>query len=426
MDGTDIEIEINHLFRKESGKMVSVLAGIFGTENYELAEDVVQDALLSAMESWKIRGLPDNPRAWLYKTAKNRAVDILRKEKRNTTIDFSDPERKPLITGYALSEAMEHRWSDERINDDFLGMMYACCHPEISEENQKTFILKSLCGFSSKEIAKAFLTNEQTISKRLYRTKSFFRTTKIKPEVPAEAEIAPRTRAVLEVIYLIFNEGYNSTQSDHLIRKDLVSQAMFLCRSLIDNTKTHLSEAYALMALMCLHTSRTPGRVSETGDIIPMEKQDRKKWNKELINAGIDYLVKSAIGESASNYHLEAAIAYEYCTAKSYESTNWKNILRYYNMLYKQTPDPVILLNRCIVLMEHKGAEEAMKDLQKLKNERSIEKYYLYHAIAGEIHSRLGEKETAVSHLKKAKELTHSAKEKRFITEKISMICTTT
>ncbi len=178
--------------------MVSVLVKIFGSENFELAEDVVQEALLSAMESWKFRGVPDNPKAWLYRVAKNKAIDIIRRQRHSDIFDFSDPERKLLASKYALGETMNSHWEDDKINDDFLGMMYACCHPAISEENQKTFILKSLCGFSTKEIAKAFLSEEQTISKRLYRTKEYFRTTRSGLKIPSGTELASRTNAFLK------------------------------------------------------------------------------------------------------------------------------------------------------------------------------------------------------------------------------------
>ncbi|MEX0968136.1 MAG: sigma-70 family RNA polymerase sigma factor [Bacteroidia bacterium] len=415
----DIELTVNHLFRHESGKMVSVLVKIFGSENFGLAEDVVQDALLSAMETWKFRGIPDNPKAWLYRTAKNKAIDIIRRDKHNQIIDFADPERKLLTSEYTLSEAMNNHWQESNIKDDFLGMMYACCHPAISEENQKTFILKSLCGFSTKEIARAFLTEEQTISKRLYRTKEYFRKSKIKPRIPSKNELSSRTSVVLETIYMLFNEGYNSTHSDNLIREDLIAQSMLLCKSLIENDKTHLPEAHALMALMCLHGSRSAARVSAEGDLIPLEKQDRSSWNRELINAGNNYLNKAAVGSFISNYHLEAAIAYEHCIAPNYRSTNWESIVYYYDALLFKYPDPILSLNRCIALMEAKGPETALESLNELKIDKILEKYYLYYATVGEIYSRLGEEEKAIIAFRKAKELTLSNKEKRFLMDKI-------
>ncbi len=421
-DNQEIDLTLNHLFRQESGKMVAVLVKIFGGENYELAEDVVQDALLSALETWKFRGIPQHPKSWLYKAAKNKAIDIIRREKHHQNIDFGDPDRKLLTSEYSLALTMENLWKENHIKDDFLGMMYACCHPALSDENQKTFILKALCGFSTKEIAKAFLTEEQTISKRLYRTKAFFRTKKLKPEIPSQEELPSRTQAVLESIYMIFNEGYNSTHSDQLIREDLIGQAMFLCKSLIENDKAQLAEPFALMALMCFHAARSAARVSKNGQLIPLEKQDRSKWNKALIDAGNKYLNKAAFGDVISHYHLEAAIAYEHCIAPNYLSTNWKAILTYYDALLSRRPDPVVSLNRCIAIMEAEGPLKAFEDWQQLKGEKILQQYYLYHAAVGEIYARLGDKEQAIAAFSQAKKLTLSENEKRFLMDKIADI----
>lgn len=410
---------MNHLFRQESGKMVSVLVKIFGTENIELAEDVVQDALVSALESWKFRGIPDNPRAWLYRTAKNKAIDIIRRNKRSQTIDFSDPEKQLLTSGYTLMTTMDSFWEEHHIQDDFLGMMYACCHPDLSEENQITFILKSLCGFSTKEVAKSLLTSQDTISKRLYRTKEYFRKHRIRPEIPSQKEIANRTGAVLNSIYLLFNEGYNSTHSDQLIREDLIEQAMLLCRSLLDNERTRLPKTFALMALMCFHTARTESRITADGELILLPDQDRKTWDAELIKLGNYYLNKAAFGDKLSAYHIEAAIAYEHCVSKSYDQTNWKAILGYYDLLHSIARDPVVYLNKCLVVMEVYGPETALEALETIKNHNSLHKYYLYYAVLGEIHYRLGKKEEAIQFFRKALKLTQSKTEQQFLSDKI-------
>jgi RNA polymerase sigma factor (sigma-70 family) len=417
-----IDYAVNHLFRQESGKMVSVLVKIFGAENYEMAEDVVQDALLSALETWKFRGMPDNPRAWLYRVAKNKAIDIIRRNKYNPILDFSDPARKLLASEYTLTTTMDNYWKDDNIKDDFLGMMYACCIPELSEENQITFMLKALCGFSTKEIAKSFLTSEDAISKRLYRTKQHFRENKVKLEIPSHQEVKSRTKAVLNTIYLLFNEGYNATHAENLIREDLISQAMLLCKSLIENEKTRLPETYALMALMCFHSSRNPGRLTSIGDIIPLSKQDRSLWNWEWIHLGNEYLNKAAYGESLTYFHLEAAISFEHCIAKDYMSTSWRAILGYYDAMLKIHYDPVVFLNRSIALMEAAGPQEALNSLNKLKNNRQIMGYYLYHAVLGELFSRLGQRKEAFSSYQKARNLTLSRHEKRFLTDKLSLM----
>lgn len=417
-----IDLTLNHLFRQESGKMVAVLVKIFGTENIELAEDVVQDALVKALETWKFRGMPDNPRAWLYRTAKNKAIDIVRRNKYSQIIDFSDPEKQLLTSGYTLHTTMDNYWQEQHIKDDFLGMMFACCHPDISQENQITFILKSLCGFSTKEVAKSFLSNEDTISKRLYRTKEYFRKHKIRPVIPASEEISPRTTTVLNAIYLMFNEGYNSTNADQLIRKDLISQAMLLCKSLLSVERTQLPEVYALMALMCFHAARVDSRLTEEGELILLTKQDRTKWDTELINSGEEYLNQAAFGDVLTTYHIEAAIAHQHCSAKQYIDTNWEMILQYYELLLKIANDPIVFLNRCLVILELKGPEDALLALGKVKDDKLLKKYYLYHATLGEIHERLEEKSKAIEYYQKAIQLTQSKQEKQFLKDKIKRV----
>lgn len=418
--GSSIDHTLNHLFRQESGKMVSVLIKIFGSENIELAEDVVQDALLRALEVWKFRGVPDNPRAWLYRTAKNKAIDIIRRNKHSRTIDFSDPERQLLTSEYTLTPTMNGYWEEAQIQDDFLGMMYACCHPEISQENQVTFILKSLCGFSTKEIAKSFLTSETTISKRLYRTKEHFRKHKITPQIPSSEHISPRTKTVLSAIYLMFNEGYNSTHSEELIRNDLISQSLHLCKAMLNHEKTKLPEVYALMALMCFHTSRIDSRLTEEGKLIQLAKQDRTLWNKELIDAGTRYLFKAGTGDTFSTYHCEASIAYQHCIAVNYEDTNWQIILYQYDLLLSIEEDPVVALNRCLVISILNGPEKALSELKSLGSSQILENYYLYHSSIAAMHEQLGQKDLAIIHFKKSLKLTQSKQEQVFISERIA------
>jgi len=422
MEVNNLNQTVNHLFRNESGRMVAVLVKIFGSEHLQLAEDVVQDALISALETWKYKGLPDNPKSWLYKVAKNKAIDLIRRKKHSQTFDFSDPAHQLLTSEYTLTNTMENFWTEQQIQDDFLGMMYACCHPDISQENQITFILKTLCGFSIKEITKAFLSNEETISKRIYRTKEYFRNNKIQPQIPQDNELPSRTDAVLNTIYLMFNEGYNSTHSEKLIREDIIEQALFLCNALTKNDKTLLPEVYALMALICFHSARSNSRVSDEGELILLSQQDRNKWDKQLINIANSYLNKAAFGDKISSYHLEAAIAYQHCIAKDYTSTNWKTILGYYDNLLAISPTAVVLLNRCIVIMELYGAQKAMQILEQMADKKSLQNYYLYYALLAELHKHLGNKEEATYNLLKAQQLTHSPVEKSLLSEKIKSI----
>ncbi len=409
----------DHLFRHEAGKMVSVLTKIFGPENLETAEDVVQQTFIDAINVWKLKGIPDNPSAWLFRVAKNKAIDVIRRNKHSVQYDFSDGERKLLTSEYTLATTMENIWKEELIKDDMLRMMFACCHPEISQENQITLVLKTLCGFSTAEIAKSFLTSEETVSKRLYRTKEFFRENKIKFGIPSVDELKNRTDAVLNSIYLLFNEGYNSTNAEQLIRNDLIEEAMMLCRLLIENHHTQVPEVYALMALMCFHSARSESRLTAEGEIVLLPYQDRSKWNVELIALGNEYMNKAAFGDVLSSYHLEAAIAYEHCIAESFDKTNWKRILELYEWLCKISPSPISELNKTVAVMQVLGAEEALKALTTISDRKKLESFYLYHSLLGEIYSRLHNSAKAKTSFEKAIELTHSKSEKKMLKDKI-------
>lgn len=412
----------DHLFRHEAGKMVSVLTKIFGVENLETAEDVVQQTFIDAMQVWKLKGIPDNPSAWLFRVAKNRAIDVIRRNKYSQLYDFSDNERALLKSEYTMASTMETFWKEELVNDDMLRMMFACCHSEISEENQITLILKTLCGFSTAEIAKTFLTSEDTVSKRLYRTKEIFRQQKIKLEIPTEKETQVRTGAVLNSIYLLFNEGYNSTHTNELIRKDLIDEAILLCKLLSENKYTQLPETFALMALMYFHSSRSDSRLTTEGEIILLQHQDRSKWNFNLIAEGNEYMNKAAFGNSISTYHLEAAIAFEHCTAESFETTNWKRILELYDWLVKIAPSEITEINRAVVVLQLHGATAALATLKKLSDKNKAQNYYLYQSLLGEIYAEQNDKTKAKTYFEKAIGLTQSDKEKKLLREKIETL----
>jgi RNA polymerase sigma factor (sigma-70 family) len=409
----------DHLFRNEAKKMVAVLTKIFGTENLQTAEDVVQDTLLQAMGVWKFKGIPDNPSAWLFRVAKNKAIDIIRRNKHSLQYDFSDNEKILLTSEYTLNSVMENFWSEELIKDDLLRMMFACCDPGISTENQITIILKTLCGFSTAEIAKAFLTTEDTISKRLYRTKEFFREHKIKLTIPSVDEIKSRTDSVLNSIYLLFNEGYNSTNSEELIRKDVMVEAMMLCKLLTENKHTQLPEVFALMALMCFHSSRSDSRLTSQGEIILLPMQDRKKWDAQMIEKGNEYMGKAAFGDIISSYHLQAAIAYEHCSVSNFKETNWQKILSHYEWLCKISDSPVNELNKIVAIMELFGAKKALQEVEDIKGKQRLDSYYLYHGLLGEIYSRLHNPVKAKMCFEAAMRLTQSAVEKKMLNDKI-------
>jgi RNA polymerase sigma-70 factor (ECF subfamily) len=408
----------DHLFRHESGKMVAILTRIFGIENLELSEDVVQETFLSAVQSWGLKGLPVNPSAWLMQVAKNKTIDALRKNKFALQVDFNDTERKLLQSEYTLATQMEKLWQENEIKDDLMRMMFACCHPELKPENQITLILKTLCGFSTAEIARAFLTSEDTISKRIYRTKEFFREQKIKPEFPALQQLRQRTEAVLKTIYLIFNEGYNSSHSNELIRKDLLAQAMYLCDLLCNNPHTQSPQAFAAMALMCFHAARINSRISPEGEIILLAQQNRSQWNRQLIDEGNAYMNKAAVGDSLSSYHIEAAIAYEHCTAAEFENTNWQRILAYYDLLVQIHPTAFVALNRMAVVYKLNGAAQTLQQLQRSPFLKEWEKHYIYYSLLGEIYSSTDTKK-AIANFEKALTLTQSEAEKKLLRRKM-------
>ena len=417
----DINKLSDDLFRHEAGKMVALLTKIFGTENLELSEDVVQDTFINAMQVWTLKGIPANPSAWLFKVAKNKAIDVLRRNKFSKQIDFNDPERILLKSEYTLATVMEKLWRDDEIHDDLLRMMFACCHPEISEENQITLMLKTLCGFSTSEIAKAFLIPEDTVSKRLYRTRNFFREKMIKPEYPIAHQLKSKTEAVLKTIYLIFNEGYNATHTSELIRKDLLEQAMYLCSILATNKNTQSPEVFAAMALMCFHSARINGRIDYHGEIVLLAQQDRTKWNRELIAQGNDFLNKAAFGEKISSYHAEAAIAYEHCIAETFEQTNWGNILSYYNLLADIYPNSVVTLHRLTVIYKVYGVETTLKEIENSSYKTEWEKNYLFYALLGDIYADLAPKKSK-EYYEIAGKMTKSIAEKKLLVKKISWL----
>ena len=398
--------------------MVSVLTKIFGTENLETAEDVVQQTFIDAINVWKFKGVPDNPSAWLFRVARNKAIDIIRRNKHSVQFDFSDSERKLLTSGYTINSTMENLWKEELVKDDMLRMMFACCHPDISSENQITLILKTLCGFSTVEIAKAFLTSEDTVSKRLYRTKEFFRQNKIQLIIPSVNELKLRTNAVLNSIYLLFNEGYNSTDAEQLIRQDLIEEAMLLCNLLIENKHTQLPEVFALMALMCFHSARSESRLTAEGEIILLPYQDRSKWNTDLIALGNNFMNRAAFGD-ISSYHIEAAIAYEHCTAESFDKTNWQKILELYTWLCNISPSPISELNKVVAIMQVHGAQKALQSLEQIADRKKLETFYLYHSLLGEIYTQLNNTKEAKQQFEKALALTQSNMEKKILRDKI-------
>jgi RNA polymerase sigma-70 factor (ECF subfamily) len=407
---------VEHLFRHESGKLVAVLTKIFGPHNLQLAEDVAQDCLLKAMDSWKINGLPENPSAWLFTVARNKALDVLRKEQRHKAFAASLPPE--LKSEYSLSFTINDNINPDRADDDMLRMMFVCCHPVLNMESQVALILKTLCGFSVSEIAKAFITSIDTIEKRLYRARQKFKEEKIAFEIPSIKDKEERLENVLTAIYLLFNEGYNSAQHEDLIRNDLINESFRLCELLLGNPQTKSSKVLSLLALMSFTHSRSEERLDKDGNIILLSKQDRAKWNTELISRAVHYLNEAGSYNEINTYLLEATIAYEHSMAKTYAQTNWEHIINFYNLLYQLNPSSVIALNRAIAIAELHGAEAGIQSIKAIEQIDGLQKYYLYHATLGELYARMNEKEKAFEFLSNAIKLTSSPTEKKLLSAK--------
>jgi len=406
---------IDHLFRHESGKMVSVLSRLLGLQNLETVHDIVQDTLLQAMNTWSYNGVPENPSAWLYRAAKNRAIDFLRRQKKFKEIA---PQYSYLLQSeYSLSSTVNSLFLENEIQDSQLRMMFACGHPSIAEESQIALTLKTLCGLSVNEIAKAFLTNEETITKRIYRAKEKIKSEKIELNVPQGKELPQRLDVVLKSLYLLFNEGYNSSHPDQLIREDLCQEAIRLSYLLTTHSITNLPRTNALLSLMCFQASRLQARLDDKGNIILLKYQDRSKWYKPLIEKGFMYLEMATEIFEPSSYHLEAAIASLHAAAPSFEQTDWKSIYHLYEILYQLQPVPIVALNKAIASAYAISKENALDQLLQIKG---LENYYLYHTSIGEIYYELHDKSNAKKFYERALHLTASRPQQQLLISKIN------
>ncbi|WP_259014718.1 RNA polymerase sigma factor [Emticicia fluvialis] len=403
---------VSHLFRHEAGKMTAVLARMFGFGRIELAEDIVQDTLMKALSEWRIK-MPDSPAAWLYKVAKNQALDVIRREKLFAELSaelayLKEPE-----------ERLGQMFMPHEIEDSQLRMLFACCHPAIALESQITLSLKTLGGLHAAEIARAFLTSEDTINKRLYRAKEKIRVEHVSLDVPVAEELTTRLDAVLKIIYLIFSEGYSSSHPNELIRKDLCEEAIRLGLLLTKNPLTNLPKTNALLALMCFQTARFPARIDANGTVVLLKDQNRNLWDSFMISRAYEFFRQSAIGNEISEYHLEASIASYHASAQSFEKTNWDVILRLYNMLADLKPSPFIQLNRAIVKGYVSGPEVALKDLNELE---SLHMNYTYQTAKGDLYAELADSVNAIHCYEKALQLVKSDPEKRLIEKKLAKI----
>jgi RNA polymerase sigma-70 factor (ECF subfamily) len=401
---------IPHLFRTEYSKVVAVLSKLFGFEHISIAEDIVSDTFLLAAETWGLKGLPKNPTAWLYSVSKNKAIDFLRRDK------VFNGKVVPAIKGSAIVSEPEIDWSNENINDSQLQMMFAVCHPCISTESQISLSLSILCGFGVEEIADAFLTNKETIYKRINRAKEKLRKEKVEIEFPSTTEINNRLQTVLMTLYLLFSEGYYSASQNNTLRKELCVEAMRLNVMLVENEPTNTPAANALLSLMCFHSSRFEARISQHGEMVLYEEQDENLWNKELINKGEYYLNRASHGNQLSKYHLEAAIAYWH-THKHDTMEKWESILQLYNKLLQIEYSPIAALNRTYALSKANGKEQAITEAEKLKLDDNLH----YHLLLGNLYTNV-ETLKAKQHFETALRLARSEPDKATIARNINRL----
>ena len=406
-----------HLFRHEAGKLVSVLTGIFGIDRLQLAEDVVQEAMVRALQTWPYYGVPKNPAAWLTQAAKNLALDTIRREKnfqekQPQIISFMEQWPAGVVAGNAPLLETE-------IQDDRLRMMFVCCHPMISQEDQVALALKTLCGFSPGEIARAFLTSEAAIAKRLVRAKQKIRDAQIRFEIPEGEELARRLDSVLQSLYLLFNEGYKASSGDSLIREDLCQEGIRLTTLLAEHPAGNQTKTHALLALMLLNAARIPARTDNDGNLLRLQEQDRARWNQPMIARGMFHIAWSAAGDDLSEYHLQAGVAAVHCAAKDYAATDWSQILELYDRLVALDDSPVVALNRAVALAEVEGPQVGIEAVGAIQNLQSLESYYLLHAVLGEFESRLNHPQAAAAHFRKSLQLAEIKSEQMFLSKRL-------
>ena len=397
------------MFRTEFRKIVSVLCKHFGIAHIEIAEDIASDTFLRAVDTWSYKGIPENPTAWLYSVAKNKARNFITRQHIYT-------EKVAVHLKHSLSrvEDTEIDLSEKNITDSQLQMLFALCHPAISPESQIGLSLRILCGFGIEEIANAFLTNKETINKRLLRAKEKLRDENVKIELPSDTEINKRLESVLTTLYLLFNEGYYSESHDTILREDLCLEAMRLTYLMIENKQTNLPVVNALFSLMCFHASRFEARKDANGEIVLYHDQDETRWNQELIHKVTYHLHQSSQGNKISKYHIEASIAWWH-TNKADTREKWESILQLYNQLLQIEYSPIAALNRTFALSKANGKAEAIIEAEKL----NLNTNHFYFTLLGELYRDI-DNHKAKQNLEKAFSLAKTKTDQQTIQKKIN------
>ncbi|HEU5078550.1 MAG TPA: sigma-70 family RNA polymerase sigma factor [Opitutaceae bacterium] len=389
---------VEHFFREQSRRLYGTLTRILGPRDLSIIEDVVQEACFRALRTWSIGGIPDNPAGWITRVAINLARDAMRRTQMATTKEaaliafFEQQESTPLAAAAG----------DGKLPDDSLRLLFVCCHPSISPEAQVMLSLKVLCGFTTRQIAVAFTSSDAAVEKQLARTKRRIRELGMAFDLPEGEELALRLNSAHIALYLLFNEGYKASSGERPIHEELCREAIRLTVLLLDHPVGRTPRSHALLALMLLTAARFPSRLSMSGDLLRLTDQDRTKWDQALINRGLFHLGQSAEGDDFSEYHVQAGIAATHCIAPSYESTDWSQILELYDRLVAIKPTAIVALNRAVALSHVKGPEAALAALETIGSGESLKSHYLFHAVTGELHSRLNHHERAADCFRQA------------------------
>ena len=408
---------IDTLFRRESGRLIAVLMRLLGPQNMQLAEDVVQEAFVAAMRDWEANGVPENPPAWLLTAARRRAIDAIRRERTRRT--FAADVAKFLDSEWTLATTVNEAFDERLIKDDQLRMIFMCCHPTLSPENRITLILKTLCGLSVPAIARALLTNEATVNKRLYRTRMTLRGVQF--ELPSTDDLPAARDTVHTALYLLFNEGYFSTTEQPILR-ELCRDAMNLTQLLAEHPAIATSDTIALIALMCFNAARLESRLDAEGRVVPLDEQDRSHWDRKLIEMGYRYLARSTEMDAvaASRYHLEAAIAARHCSAKSFEKTDWVSICHLYDRLLEISPSPMVALNRAVAVSYRDGAAAAIPLVESLHGDSALPHNHVVAAVLANLYTRAGAPERARPFLDRALSTARTEHERALISRQIA------
>jgi len=409
---------LEHLFRHQVGRVVAHLARVLGPARLDLAEESMQEAMLRALQTWPYQGIPENPGAWLFRVAHNAAIDTLRRgrflEQKNAVV-LAELKR-------ATSIASGDPSFEEQLRDDELRMIFMCCHPEIARDARVALSLKTVGGFSVREIASAFLADDAAIAQRLVRAKRQLRDQRVTLDLPGAAELDQRLDSALETIYFIFNEGYAAHEGEALIRRDLCFEALRLGR-LLAASSIATPRVDALVAVMALQAARLPARIDEAGDLILLEDQDRARWDQRLIALGFHHFDRSIAGDQVSEYHVQAAIAAVYTRAADLRSIDWPTILELYDQLLAISGDsPIVALNRAVAVAKVRGPVEALSEVEILRGNPQLRDYYLLLAVRGHLLEELGQREEAAACWRAALECRCSEPERRFLRRKLASV----